>query len=107
MVRQIKMYGSLESVAGKIMIKSPCFFGIEFNNTTLNDALQFQEVVLIAANIEYVPGGVMETYRDGQPKQIQLSLSFRDRQPKLQENWANPRALNNSPSKNDNSCPTK
>jgi len=106
-VRKIKMYGSPESVAGKIMIKSPCYFGIEFNNITLNRALQFQEVVLISASIEYVPGGSMETFKDGQPKQIQLSLAFRDRQPKLQEDWASPIGIGNGPSMNENSCPTK
>jgi len=106
LVRKIKMYGSPESAAGKILLKSPCYFGIEFNNKTLNDALQFQEVVLVSASIEYVPGGHMETFYDGKPKHIQVSLVFRDRQPKLQEDWASPLSQS-GPSSNENSCPQK
>jgi hypothetical protein len=90
-VKKIKMYGSPESAAGKIILKSPCFFGVEFNNTTLNEALRFDEVVLTSASIEYVPGGNMEMYKDNMPKSISLSLSFRDREPKLREDWENGR----------------
>jgi len=103
-VRKIKMYGSPETAGGKLILKSPCFFGIEFTNKTLDKALQFYEVVLVSAEIEYVPGGNMEMYEDETPKHIQLTLSFRDRQPKLKEDWENPGSSNNTGSNNQN-CP--
>ena len=104
-VRKIKMYGSAESVAGKLLIKSPCFFGLEFNNKILNQALQFDEVVLISASIDYVPGGNMETYNDNMPKHIQLNMTFRDREPKLREDWETTKNTN-GPDQNDVSCPS-
>ena len=104
-VRKIKMYGSPETAAGKLILKSPCFFGIEFFNPTLDSALQFCEVVLISATIDYVPGGNMEMYKDNMPKHIQLSMTFRDREPKLRENWENrQRCSQNSESSNDQNC---
>ncbi len=87
MVKKIKIYGSPESAAGKLILKSPCFFGVEFFNKTLQKALQFNEVVLISAEIEYVPGGNMEMYKDEMPKHITLTINFRDREPKLREDW--------------------
>ena len=86
-IQKIKKYGSPESASGHLLVKSPNFFGLEFNNRTLNKALQFTEVVLVSASFEYVPGGNMETFRDNIPKRVQISLTFRDRMPKLREDW--------------------
>ena len=106
LARKIKMYGSPESAAGKILVKSPCFFGIEFNNEVLDNALQFCEVVLVSLNVDYVPGGNMEMNEDQTPKMISLSMSFRDREPKLRENWEQSRGCKgNSSNDNDLSCP--
>ncbi len=105
MVRKLKMYASPETAAGNLILKSPCFFGIEFNNKTLEKALQFNEVVLTNIDIEYVPGGNMETYDDNMPKHVQLSMTFRDRQPKLKEDWENPSGINRAMN-NNTSCPT-
>ena len=103
-VRKLKMYGSPETAAGKLILKSPCYFRIEFNNELLDRALQFYEVVLTSIEIEYVPGGNMEMFNDEMPKHIQLNMSFRDREPKLREDWENT-APDASSSKNDASCP--
>ena len=90
LVTKIKAYGSPESMAGKLLVKAPHFFGLRFNNQVLDNALRFNEVVLIAASIEYVPGGNMELYEDGQPKHIQLNMTFKDRMPKLMRDWLSP-----------------
>ena len=103
--RKIKMYGSPEAAAGKLMIKSPCFFGIEFNNDVLDRALQFCEVVLVNISIDYVPGGNMEMNEDKTPKSVSFTMSFRDRQPKLREDWEGSMGCGNGLGSNDQSCP--
>jgi len=102
MVKKIKIYGSPESAAGKLILKSPCFFGLEFFNKTLEKALQFNEVVLVSAEIEYVPGGNMEMYKDDMPKHLRLTINFRDREPKLREDWESGSSKMSSDS--SNSC---
>jgi hypothetical protein len=103
-VKQIKAYGSPESMAGKLLIKAPNFFSLDFKgNKVLNDALRFDEVVLVSCAIDYVPGGVMELYRDGMPKAYTLSMTFRDRQPKLRRDWLKPAGDTNKPA-DDKNC---
>ena len=90
MVKMIKAYGTPDTMAGKLLVKEPHFFGLRFNNFVLDNALRFDEVVLVTASIDYVPGGTMELYNDGQPKHIQLNMTFKDRMPKLMRDWCSP-----------------
>jgi hypothetical protein len=87
LVRSLKSYGSPESLSGRLLVKAPNFFGLEFHNKVLNDALRFDEVVLVSLSVDYVNGGNMELYEDGMPKHITLNMTFRDRQPKLRDDW--------------------
>jgi hypothetical protein len=104
-VKKIKAYGSPEAMAGKLLIKAPNFFSLDFKgNYVLNDALRFNEVVLISCAIDYVPGGVMETYHDNMPKAYQLSMTFRDRQPKLRRDWLNSYSDSPTESHDDKNC---
>ena len=86
-IRAFKKFSSPEAKAGKLLIKAPNFFSLEFNNRVLDPALQFHEVVCTNISANYVPGGTMEMFRDDVPKHAQLSLQFRDREPKLAEDW--------------------
>jgi hypothetical protein len=88
-VKQIKTWGTPESVAGKILIKEPHFFELEFvsKDHVLNKALNFCEVVLTDISVDYVSGGKMEMYEDSLPKYIDVSMTFRDRMPKLANEW--------------------
>ncbi len=90
MIRQIKMYGSPEASNGKLMVKSPHYFSLQFMNPVLDKALQFYEVVLISADVSYSPTGNMELYNDQTPKAVNLTLNFRDREPKLAQDWLSP-----------------
>jgi hypothetical protein len=102
MVKSLKSYGSPESLAGKLLVKAPNFFGLEFSNEILNNALRFDEVVLVSINLEYVSGGNMELYEDGMPKHTNLSMTFRDRQPKLRDDWYTTPSHN--PESEDKNC---
>jgi len=87
-VRSLKAYSSAESKAGKLLVQAPNFFGLFFSNPIVDSALRFHEVVLTNVSASYTPGGTMEVYHDQMPKVINLSLSFRDREPKLREDWS-------------------
>jgi len=86
-IRELKMYSSPEALGGKLLLRSPHFFGLDFNNETLQKQLQFTEVNVTDISIEYSPGGNMEMFHDDMPKTIQLSISFTDREPKLHQHW--------------------
>jgi hypothetical protein len=86
-VKELKRYSSAQSIAGGIMLKSPHYFRLKFTNEILDNALQFHEVAMTDIRVSYAPGGGMEMHYDGTPKTINLSISFRDREPKLLEDW--------------------
>ena len=86
-VRKLKMYSSPELLAGKLILRSPHFFELNFQNTIVDKALQFKEVNITAVQIEYSAGGNMELFHDGMPKSIDLSITFADREPKTHEDW--------------------
>ena len=86
-VKSLKKYSSPESVSGKLLLKSPHFFQIKFGNSILNKALQFHEVNIIDISVEYAPGGAMEMTKDDMPKAVNLNITFKDREPKLYEDW--------------------
>ncbi len=86
-VRKLKMYSSPELLAGKLILRSPHYFWLEFKNTVLNEALQFNEVNITEISVEYSPGGSMETFKDDMPKSVDLTITFADREPKTHEDW--------------------
>ena len=86
-IRKLKMYSSPELLAGKLILRSPHFFWLQFKNTVLNEALQFNEVNITEISVEYSPGGSMETFNDDMPKSVDLTITFADREPKTHENW--------------------
>ena len=53
----------------------------------MNKALQFNEVNITSINVEYSPGGNMETFHDDMPKSVDLSITFTDREPKTAADW--------------------
>jgi len=86
-IKSLKKYSSPDSVAGKILLKSPHFFRIKFGNELIDEALQFYEVVIEEIGIDYSPGGHMEMHHDDTPKTMNLSITFKDREPKLMGHW--------------------
>jgi len=86
-IKSIKIYGSPDTMAGKLLLKDPHFFKLDFKNPIINDALRFDEVVLINLSVDYSSSGNMELYCDGMPKSVNVTMSFRDRMPKVQSDW--------------------
>ena len=87
-VKTFKKYSSPQSVAKKTILRSPHFFKIVFPNQYLDKSLQFWDVVVTDITVEYNPGGSMEMTHDKAPKAVNLSVTFKDREPKLYEDWA-------------------
>lgn len=86
-IRKLKMYSSPKGYDGKLLLQAPHYFSLVFNNSILNEALQFDEVVLTNVAVVYAPGGSMELFNDNTPKTATISLTFVDREPKLQHHW--------------------
>ena len=89
-IRELKMYSHPDTMAGKLLLRSPHFFKIKFNTPTLEKSLQFTEVNITSMGIEYSPGGQMEKYHDNTPKSLTLTIEFQDREPKTHQDWENP-----------------
>ena len=87
-VRKIKMYASPQTLAGKLLLRSPHFFKLDFNNDIINKAMQFTEVVVTGIDIQYSPGGSMELFHDRAPKSIELTINFTEREPKVFSDWS-------------------
>jgi hypothetical protein len=101
-IREIKKYSSPEALGGKLLLRSPHFFGLDFNNEVLQKQLQFTEVNVTNISIEYSPGGQMEMFKDDMPKTIQLNITFTDREPKLHKHWKD--GYTKPPAQVGNSC---
>ena len=86
-VMDFKKFSSPQSVAKKLLLRSPHYFRIKFPNKIIDKALQFYEVVCTDISVQYNPGGSMEMTHDNAPKSIELSVTFKDREPKLYEDW--------------------
>ena len=87
LIREIKMYASPQTLAGKMLLRSPHFFKLDFFNKTIRDALQFSEVVINNIDVTYSPGGNMDLFHDAMPKSVELQIQFTERQPKTAEDW--------------------
>ena len=87
-VKTFKKYSSPQSVAKKTLLRSPHFFKLVFPNEYLDKSLQFWDVVVTDISVEYNPGGSMEMTYDKAPKAVNLSVTFKDREPKLYEDWS-------------------
>jgi len=102
-VRRLKMYSSPRSQSGKLLLEAPHFFKLSFGNEVINNALQFNEVVLTSVSVAYSPGSSLELFHDGMPKSVQLGLSFKDREPKLASDWD--KKFDNASAAPEASCP--
>jgi hypothetical protein len=89
MIMDLKMYSSAEETTAGLKLEAPYFFMIEFGNKYLQTNLQFYEVVIESIAVSYVPGGSMEMFYDKSPKNVQLSITFKEREPKLRHHWQN------------------
>ncbi len=87
-ITKLKAYSSPQAVSGKLLLRAPFFCKLEFRNPIINDALQFKEVVMTSIEVNYSVTGYMETFKDGMPKTISLSVTFKDREPKTLQAWA-------------------
>jgi len=87
MIMDLKKYSSAEESKGGLLLEAPNFFMIEFGNEYLQNNLQFYEVNIENIAVSYVPGGSMEMFYDKSPKNVQLSITFKEREPKLRHHW--------------------
>ncbi len=87
-IAKLKTYSSPQAVANKLLLRAPFFAKLVFQNDVINEALQFKEVVITSIDVNWTVSGHMETFHDDMPKTISLSISFKDREPKTQEAWA-------------------
>jgi len=104
-ITKLKAYSSPQAVAGKMLLRAPFFCRLEFPNKVLNDALQFKEVVIGSIEVDYSTSGNMETFiTDNMPKTMTLTITFKDREPKTLQAWAEGEIgygdKNNTPTKN-------
>jgi len=88
LIRLLKMFSSAGTTAGKLFLTSPYYFSLEFRNKVLNDSLRFDEVVLTNIEVSYSPSGNLNVHKDDMPKAIDLTVTFKDREPKVREDWA-------------------
>lgn len=86
-ITKLKAYSSPQAVANKLLLRAPFFAKLVFQNEVINQALQFQEVVMTSVDVNWTVSGHMETFHDDNPKTVSLTIDFQDREPKTSEAW--------------------
>jgi len=103
-IKALKIYGSPSGTLKKLFVEAPHFFSLQFMNPVFDQALSFREVVLIDVKVGYSPSAGMELFADQLPKAVTLNITFRDREPKLAQDWGGGLPFS-SGSSNDQNCP--
>jgi len=86
-IRRFKQFSSGHLTQGGTFITAPYFCKIEFVAENLQEALQFDEMIIKDVNVNYSGAGNMEMFHDGNPKFITLSITFGERRMKTFKDW--------------------
>jgi hypothetical protein len=65
----------------------PYVFKVVFSNPLIHLAMQFDKMALASYSIEYFAQGYASTYSDMMPKQMQLSMTFKEYGIKTKKDW--------------------
>lgn len=87
---EIKRFGSPKRFPDENKIGAliqPSVYSIYFSNPVLENAMQFDKMALEEYTINYFAQGYASTYKDMMPKQIELTLSFKEFGIKTQQDW--------------------
>ncbi len=88
-ITKLKAYSSPQHVASKLLLRAPFFCKLQFPNSYINEALQFNECVITNIQVDYSTSNAMETFsQDNMPKTMKLSITIKDREPKTLQAWA-------------------
>jgi len=91
-ITSLKAFASPQAVVQKSLLRAPFYFKLMFGERdgVINQALQFTECVITNIEVNYSVAGNMETFNDNNPKIMQLSITFKDREPKTLSDWSKP-----------------
>ena len=91
-ITSLKAFASPQAVVQKSLLRAPFYFKLMFGEKdgVINQALQFTECVITSIEVNYSVTGNMETFNDNNPKTMQLSITFKDREPKTLSDWSKP-----------------
>lgn len=87
MIRSFKAWASPEPYAA-IFVKQPCHWTITVSSK-IQSMMNFKNMVCTSIGVNYTPGGYAEAFEDGFPKQINLSMSFSERNIATRKDWEN------------------
>lgn len=88
-IKQLKMASSPRVAKDvKSIMFSPMFCSVTFENVDLDEMVRFDEMVISNIAVNYSESGFMETFKDGIPKAINLSLTLLERRMKTANDWS-------------------
>jgi hypothetical protein len=85
MIKAVKKASAGEKTGG-MFLKSPCVWTLIFSGS-LNDMLQFKDLVVTNVAVNYTGGGYADFFHDSFPKQVNLALSFAELEPMFKADW--------------------
>ncbi len=86
-IRKLKRFSAPHPSKTYAFLTSPFFCKITFSNTRIQDSMRFYEGMIQSVNTNYSQTGYMETFYDGSPKAMTLSVKILERRPKLYDDW--------------------
>ncbi|MCI4441929.1 MAG: baseplate tail-tube junction protein, partial [Lentimicrobium sp.] len=76
LIKNFKIYSAPSQLVSNVALIAPNFWLVQINNTTLRDSLMLQPMVVTDVAVNYAGSNIMEIYKDGTPKFINLSISM-------------------------------
>ena len=76
---KLKSWAAPQPTPGRILVTQPATWSLDITSGLAN-VIRFSLMVVTNLSINYSPKGYSDFFHDGQPKQINLSMSFSERQ---------------------------
>jgi hypothetical protein len=86
MIKDFKAWASPQPAENEMFVQQPAFWKLIFTSS-LQDMIRFKDMVCTSVTVNYAPGGYSDFFSDGFPKQINLSLSFAERDVVFRDDW--------------------
>lgn len=87
-IRVFKEYSSPIPQTAKALLLAPAFVAVTFNNKVLDNSVRLDEMVIDSVGVNYSETGFMESFWDGTPKALKLSLGLKERRMKTRDDWS-------------------
>lgn len=86
-IKLFKTYSAPELKTANALLLAPPFCKITFTNEKMQDSMRYKEMMIDSVQVDYGSSGSFETFKDGVPKEITLTVRFVERRMMTIKDW--------------------